>query len=307
MISTEKAIAVISVYSSSRPFSHNWESWAKYIGSYMGVMITRVHNIKDLERRARRLIAHEVSNAARNVRASKDKIFEFLRSLPPSVQRPNLLRIWMSDIDTHLDDIQTGMADWAGDKATGITTARKEVVLLASAEERAKGQPLSVVTFREDLNRCVQTLVREMGRRAIELRVNYPRQEFLVRVHPENLRMVLNNLIANAVKYSPNGSTIRCGFLEQKYGIRFLIRNIGPPLAEGEALRIFDLGFRGQRTQNQVEGSGFGLFIVKRICNFYDIEVSYEATPVRTSTRNVWHQFNLDFPREIVVDWDWSS
>jgi signal transduction histidine kinase len=303
----EKAIAVISVYSSSRPFSHNWESWAKYIGSYMGVMITRVHNIKDLERRARRLIAHEVSNAARNVRSSKDKIFEFIRLLPPTVQKPNLLRIWMSDIDTHLDDIQTGIADWAGEKESGVATARIEVVLLATAEERAKSQPASEVVFRNELNRCAQTLGREMRKRAIELQVDYPRYDFAIRSHPENLRMVLNNLIANAVKYSSNGSTIRCGFIGQKYGVRFFIRNIGPPLADGESLRIFDLGFRGQRTQNHVPGSGFGLFIVKRICNFYDIEVSYEAVPVRNRTQNVWHQFNLDFPREAVIGDGWFS
>jgi signal transduction histidine kinase len=303
----EKAIAVISVYSSSRRFSQNWESWAKYIGSYMGVMITRVHNVKNLERRARRLIAHEVNNAARNVRGSKDKIFEFIRSLPPSVQKPNLLRIWMSDIDTHLDDIQAGIADWAGEKLSGVATDRKEVVLLATAEERAKTQPLSEVIFRNELNSCAQSLGREMRKRAIELQVNYSRYDLVVLMHPENLRMVLNNLIANAVKYSPNGSTIHCGFLEQKYGMRFFIRNIAPPLAEGEPLRIFDLGFRGQSMQNEVQGSGFGLFIVKRICNFYDIEVSYEAAPVRTRTENVWHQFNLDFPREAVVGKDWFS
>jgi len=301
----EHAIAVISVYSTSRAFSHNWESWAKYIGSYMGVMITRVHNVRDMERRARRVVAHEIVNALRNVRGSKNKIFDFVRTIPSSVDKPGLLRIWMSDVDTHLNDIEAGMADWAGDAESDVAN-RIEVVVLATAEARAKTQPPSDVSFRMELNTCAQSLGREMHRHAIELKVNYPRYNLVVRMHPENLRMILNNLIANAVKYSPNGSAIHCGFLEQKYGIRFFIRNIGSPLAEGESLRIFDLGFRGAGAHD-VQGSGLGLFIVKKICNFYDIEVSYEPAPLRTRNNNVWHQFNVDFPREIVVEGGWFA
>jgi two-component system sensor histidine kinase QseC len=123
-------------------------------------------------------------------------------------------------------------------------------------------------------------------------------------MHPENLRMILNNLSANAVKYSPAGSTINCGIVDRKYTLRFFIRNIGPALEEGEDDRIFDMGFRGRRAIQHSTGSGLGLYIVKKTCELYDIDISYEPTPILGST-NVWHQFNLDFPSEIVVSGDW--
>jgi signal transduction histidine kinase len=84
--------------------------------------------------------------------------------------------------------------------------------------------------------------------------------------------------------------------------VRFSIANIGQPLAEGEALRMFDYGFRGRNAQqNSSQGSGIGLYIVKRICDYHRIALSY--TPqVSRDRSNVWHEFQIDFPFDIVHD-----
>jgi hypothetical protein len=297
-----KAIAVISIYTLRYPFVSNWESWAQYLSRYVGAVISRVHNAREDEWQDRRLVAHEIIQAIRPAQGAADKLATFMTTLPSSIRRPANLDLWISDIKTHLNDIDAGVAGWAGDDENG-GPRKRETVLLADAMERAKIQPAPRLLFQQELNTCVESLRRDMRNKALDLRINYPNYPLALRMHHENLRMILNNLITNAVKYSPSGSTILCGFLEQPFSVRFFMKNLGPPLGEGDALRIFRFGFRGENAhKHKVRGSGLGLFIVKRLCSLYGVGVDYQPTPDHGRQRNVWHQFNLEFPRSMVDD-----
>ena len=59
-------------------------------------------------------------------------------------------------------------------------------------------------------------------------------------VPPEQLRMVLANLIDNAVKYSPQGGTVDVRVAQQDGGVRFSVSDQGIGVPEGERERIFD-------------------------------------------------------------------
>jgi len=294
-----KAIAVISLYATRYPFVKNWESWAQYLSRYVGAVISRVHKLRDDEWRERRLVAHEVSNAVRTAQNAADKVAAFVRS-SFSDQVPRNIQHAIADIKTHLNDVETGIAGWSGRDQDG-RSVRPETVLLASAIARAKVQPVPKTNFRIELNTCVMALRRDMRRRGLDLHVDYPRDDLILKIHPENLRMILNNLITNAVKYSAIGSEIRCGFFEQPYSIRFYMKNLAIDLLEEEQLRIFDFGFRGRNAQQEkIRGSGLGLYIVKRICDIYGISVAHMSTPTHNKKGTVWHQFNLDFSDDMV-------
>jgi signal transduction histidine kinase len=296
-------VAVMAFYSKTRSFAQNWEDRARFMAEYLGAIVTRVHNVKELERRARRLVAHEIKNSVTTVRRSARKIFRFIDRLPAATQRPSNLRNWISDVNTHANDIESGIAGWVGDDVLE-TLERNRTIYLAAAEARIRTQDAVEVNFRSEFNTCFQPLTSDMKKKLIALNTSYPPKDLILLVHPENLRMILNNLSANAVKYSPTGSTIHCAIVDRKYTIRFYIRNIGPSLEEGEEDRIFDMGFRGRRAMQHSTGSGLGLYIVKTICGFYDIDISYEVASIANSS-NVWHQFNLDFPSEIVKGGGW--
>ena len=82
--------------------------------------------------------------------------------------------------------------------------------------------------------------------------------DFVLIVH------VLNNMIDNAVKYSPEGSPleIKAEVIGNEIQISLLDRGIGIPEADLE--RVFDKFFRVERP-NQVSGTGLGLAICKGI------------------------------------------
>lgn len=80
----------------------------------------------------------------------------------------------------------------------------------------------------------------------------------------EPLRVLLRNLLDNAVKYTPTGGQVDVS-LQQREGHALLtVEDSGPGIADADKERAFDRFFRASETSEQ-SGSGLGLAIVKVI------------------------------------------
>lgn len=78
------------------------------------------------------------------------------------------------------------------------------------------------------------------------------------------IRRVIANLIENAIKYSPAGSTITVLSKEENGWIRVSIEDEGPGIAPEEQDRVFSKFYRGQNPlTHQEKGTGLGLYLVK--------------------------------------------
>jgi signal transduction histidine kinase len=79
------------------------------------------------------------------------------------------------------------------------------------------------------------------------------------------IEQVFNNLIGNAVKYSPQGSLVRVTVGGDDDQLYFTVSDQGPgvsPALQGELFRPFS---RGPSEHEEVEGIGLGLYVSKRI------------------------------------------
>lgn len=80
----------------------------------------------------------------------------------------------------------------------------------------------------------------------------------------ELLHIVLNNLVDNALKYTPSG-TISVQTQDLLTSVRISVADTGPGVPEGERDRIFDLFYQGTRLgASSREGLGLGLYISRR-------------------------------------------
>ena len=79
--------------------------------------------------------------------------------------------------------------------------------------------------------------------------------------------VALGNLIANAVKYTPQGEVV-----VRLSSSAVEVVDTGPGLSNEEAERLFERGFRGSHAAHS-QGSGIGLSIVRRLCDLYDWRV----------------------------------
>lgn len=83
-----------------------------------------------------------------------------------------------------------------------------------------------------------------------------------VTVDEERLRVVLDNLFTNAVKFTPQNGVIRLSLWAENGDAVFEISDQGPGIPEAERARIFEAFFQGSRQGKQIyAGSGLGLAI----------------------------------------------
>jgi len=100
-----------------------------------------------------------------------------------------------------------------------------------------------------------------------------------IRGDRRRLTLAMTNLIGNAVKHGPPGSTITVRAFGDDAGAHFLVRDRGQGFPNEDANHLFDKYFRSvSERQRKVPGSGLGLFIVKTVAERHNGEVSARST-----------------------------
>ena len=86
------------------------------------------------------------------------------------------------------------------------------------------------------------------------------------------------NLLDNAIKFSPEGGTIRLRLFRQEERICCTVQDSGPGIAEKDAGRIFQKFYQGDASRKS-DGNGLGLALVQRIVEIAGGSVSAENVP----------------------------
>lgn len=104
----------------------------------------------------------------------------------------------------------------------------------------------------------------------------------------------ISNILENAVKYSSEGTSIHIHAEKEGDGICVSITSQGIPINSDERNNLFNRGYRGKQAMAEVPaGTGFGLFLVKRIMDFHEGKVSVEA-------KDKLSKFKLHFPGNLL-------
>jgi signal transduction histidine kinase len=99
---------------------------------------------------------------------------------------------------------------------------------------------------------------------------------------------VLENLISNALRYTPAGGHVVVGATADHEHIRCFVQDDGPGIAPGELPFIFERFYRSDPSRHRASGgSGLGLAIVKSLVEVQGGSVSVESRPGRGS-RFTW-------------------
>ncbi|MHB8766248.1 MAG: sensor histidine kinase, partial [Deferrisomatales bacterium] len=103
----------------------------------------------------------------------------------------------------------------------------------------------------------------------------------------DTLKHVLDNLVANALKFTLRGGTIDLQAEADGAGLRLVVADTGIGVPEAELGRLFERFFRASNSRG-VGGSGLGLYIVRRLVERAGGQVSV-ASQLGEGTRfTVW-------------------
>ncbi|TQR19816.1 two-component system histidine kinase PnpS [Psychrobacillus vulpis] len=114
-------------------------------------------------------------------------------------------------------------------------------------------------------------------------------EEVYVLGDTNRLIQIMMNLLANAINYSPENTTVRVNiFKNQKYGI-FQIRDEGIGICESEINRIFERFYRVDRARSRNSGgTGLGLAIVKHLVEAHHGLIEVESKVGEGTVFNVY-------------------
>jgi len=93
------------------------------------------------------------------------------------------------------------------------------------------------------------------------------------------IKRVFDNLITNALAYSPPGNTILVILSETGDNIEFSIENTGVQIDDNDLSKIFEAFYRTEQSRNrQTGGSGLGLYITKKALDLHKAEYHINNT-----------------------------
>lgn len=122
-----------------------------------------------------------------------------------------------------------------------------------------------VVPLEGIIRDTLETLGGQISDKKMNLHLNLPMDIPQMRGNPIRLRQMLDNLIGNAIKYTPEGGEITIDVEAQNDQVILRISDTGPGIPPADQPHIFEKFYRASNVPKGVGGSGLGLSIVKSI------------------------------------------
>ena len=139
-----------------------------------------------------------------------------------------------------------------------------------------------------DIKQIINDIIGLMGPRAKEqgIALTYSCNNLKpVQADPKNIEEIFNNLITNAINYSPDGGNVEVSARDLGEYIEIKVSDNGVGISSGELPKIFDKFYRVKSPKTrQVMGTGLGLAIVKAVVEAHRGTIDVESTENKGTT-----------------------
>jgi signal transduction histidine kinase len=167
-----------------------------------------------------------------------------------------------------LDTCPAGVPDKLAliDQATGRMGVLLDDLLLLTRSDRAIDdrsamRPFPLEELVDDLVALHQEQARSLG---VTLRCDI-HDSAPVLGHPERLRRLLENLLANALRFSPQGGTVTLGLAVARSRVELWVDDEGPGIPEAQRRQVFERFWQADPSRSEAEHHGLGLSIAQAI------------------------------------------
>ena len=218
-------------------------------------LVTRAH--------AARAVAQEAADRERRAREDRDRLIATvahdlatpLQVLQGTVQFARLKGATERDWSRLLERLATATA-----RATSLVRMLSDAHAL---ETNALGLAFEPHDLRDVASPIVQMMDRFSERHPVLLSV--PAEPVLVDADAERLQRVLENLVNNAIKYSPEGGAVEVSVASDGDDAVLCVRDYGIGISPSALPRVFDRSFRAPEASAHAPGLGLGLSIAAQV------------------------------------------
>ena len=155
-----------------------------------------------------------------------------------------------------------------------LSAMATNVLNLTKVENQTILTELTTYNLSEQIRDCVLLLESKWDQKNLELELEFG--EHQIRANEELLKQVWINLLDNAVKFTPQGHTVRVEIREQGSLIEVSVINTGSSLTEEQQKNIWRKFYQAEES-HAAQGNGIGLAIVKRVTELHGGRVAVSS------------------------------
>jgi signal transduction histidine kinase len=160
-----------------------------------------------------------------------------------------------------------------------------DVLDLAKIESGSMELHLGIVALPRLVERTTQMFRERAVRHGLRLIGQVDPQINMIRVDERRLKQLLYNLLANALKFTPEGGEIRITAERRGGSIVLMVSDTGIGIDLDHQQRIFDSFYQVDSTLSKAsQGTGLGLAVVRQIAELHGGTVTVESQPGHGST-----------------------
>lgn len=151
-----------------------------------------------------------------------------------------------------------------------------------------------IVLFNSFFNRIIDRFEMSKSDKVTFQRL-FPEASYYVEIDTDKVTQVIDNIISNAIKYSPDGGNVRFGFTVQGEMLKVMISDDGMGIPKENVGRIFDRFYRVDRARaRSMGGTGLGLAIAREMIEAHGGKIWAESEEGQGTTIFFTLPYDLD-------------
>lgn len=282
LVAREKitGVLVLIMNSSGRKFSEEDISFIKLVGYRIGLSIDNINLFRAAQQATREredvlsIVSHDLRNPLSAIKSGSQLINSLARA--KDHERLNKLVLTLTESSNFMERLINDLLDFSKIQQ-GILPV--------------KLQEVSVKKIIDDVTQSVMPKVNE---KRIELSSKVPDPDVKLVCDPHRIKQVLNNLIGNAVKFTPEQGKITVVVRDEDDNVAFAVSDNGPGISEKDLPHLFERYWQEKKTAHL--GTGLGLFICKGIVEAHNGTIGVESKIGQGS------EFRFGIPNNLKAD-----
>jgi PAS domain S-box-containing protein len=237
--------------------------------------LTDVSTYREAERHSR--------DAAEAARQANDAKSEFVANISHELRTPLQSILGFSEIgQVRCTDSPAAQGYFKRVHAAGkhMLSLVEDLLDLAKPELTAAQMNLELLPLGGLAAEVLEELASQAHRKSIRIGQHGLGQELTARVERRGFQQVVRNLVANALRFAPEGSTVEVALgAGEGDGLRLTVSDRGPGVPAAEMESIFAPFVQSSVTKTNAGGTGLGLSICRRLVEAFGGRVWAEARP----------------------------
>ena len=157
------------------------------------------------------------------------------------------------------------------DSSVSVVVSVAEFENKISEEEHSKFNPIEVIDklYRDHLEMAASK----------NIKLNYVLEATRIEIpgYQNAIYLALENLLKNAIKYTPKGGTVKVAGISRPEGFEFVIADTGSGIPPEKHEEVRKLNFRLERDK-MMPGEGLGLYCVDEVARRHNVKLKFDKT-----------------------------